>query len=237
MEHGCGRHLGTEPESPRGFGAVDLERLAIVACDHLDHLVNVRHDGPYEPVGPRADEDAVGETPDLAVRGEAGKGPVDGAAGAVLQESEAGEGLPRGSFRMAVRTAFAVDMARSLSVQNYSDYLDIIKARYRIPGADQRSTGSPGISGRLGRRRDRHGRIRRDRRNMSSTVPRQHEGPHRSAGLGKRAVLDCISEEKIVPRPARRQDLSAAPGPFLFVPGWRSRNGSVLSRLSVELMP
>ena len=93
MEHGRGRHLGAEPAPPDSFGAVDLDCLAIAARDGLDHFEYVGQDGADEPAGPRADEDAVGETLDLALAGEARKRPVDGAARAVLQEARAREWL------------------------------------------------------------------------------------------------------------------------------------------------
>ena len=44
------------------------------------------------------------------------------------------KGLPRGSFRMAARTAFAVDMVAPFLVQIYSDSLDKCKGWYRTPG-------------------------------------------------------------------------------------------------------
>ena len=55
----------------------------------------------------------------------------------------------------------------------------------------------PSKQGRLGRCRDRHARTRRDGQNTSSTVIRIHESPHQSAGLGKRAVQDCVSKGTI----------------------------------------
>ena len=93
MEHGRDRHLGAELEPARGFGAVDLDRLAIAARDGLDHLKDVGEDGSHEAACPRADEDAAGETLDLAAADEARKRPVDGAARAVRQKALAGEGL------------------------------------------------------------------------------------------------------------------------------------------------
>ena len=93
MEHGRGRHLGAELEPPRGFGAVDLDRLTIAARDGLDHLEDVGEDGSHEAACPRADEDAAGETLDLAPADEARKRPVDGAARAVSQKALVGEGL------------------------------------------------------------------------------------------------------------------------------------------------
>ena len=93
MEHGRDRHLGAELEPARGFGAVDLDRLAIAARDGLDHLKDVGEDGSHEAACPRADEDAAGETLDLAADDEARKRPIDGAARAVRQKALAGEGL------------------------------------------------------------------------------------------------------------------------------------------------
>ena len=55
----------------RGFRAVDLDRLAIAARDGLDHLKDVGEDGSHEAACPRADEDAAGETLDLAPDDEA----------------------------------------------------------------------------------------------------------------------------------------------------------------------
>lgn len=75
MEHGRGRHLGGEPEPPRGFGSADPERFAVAACDHLDRFLDIGIDGPDEPAGPRINEDARGETPDFALGGETGEGP------------------------------------------------------------------------------------------------------------------------------------------------------------------
>ena len=93
IEHGRGRHLGAEFEPARGFRAVDLDRLAIVPRDGLDHFNDVREDGAHEAVCPRADEDAAGKTLDFAPAGEARKRPVDGAARTVLQKALACEGL------------------------------------------------------------------------------------------------------------------------------------------------
>ena len=56
MEHGRGRHLAAELEPARGFRAVDLDRLAIVPRDGLDHLEDVREDGAHEAACPGADE-------------------------------------------------------------------------------------------------------------------------------------------------------------------------------------
>ena len=92
MEHGRGRHLRAEPEPSGGFGAVDLDRLAIAARHGLDQLVDVGKDGADKPTGPRANENAVGETLDLALCDKAGKRPVDGATGAVLEETGTGKG-------------------------------------------------------------------------------------------------------------------------------------------------
>ena len=78
----------------------------------------------------------------------------------------------------------------------------------RLAGRSPRGRirGFPGISGDPERCRGRHVRIRRDRRNTSSTARREHESPHRSAGLGKRAVQDCVSERNIVPHLDQRQE-------------------------------
>ena len=86
------------PEPPRGFGAVDLDRLAVAACDDLDHLVDVGGDGADEPAGPRTNEDAAGETLDCALADQAGERPLDGAAGAVPGEAGSGEGPASGQL-------------------------------------------------------------------------------------------------------------------------------------------
>ena len=61
-------------------------------------------------------------------------------------------------------------------------------------------------AGSLRRRRGQRVRTRRARRNTLSAALRKHEGPHRSAGLGKRAVQDCVSKGNIVPHAGRNQE-------------------------------
>ena len=92
MEHGRRRHLGAELEPAGGLGTVDLNRLAIVAGDGLDHFQDVGKGGADEPACPWADKDTSGETLDFALAYEARKRPVDGVACAALPEARTREG-------------------------------------------------------------------------------------------------------------------------------------------------
>ena len=88
MEHGRRRHLGAELEPARSFRAVDLDRLAIVPRDGLDHLEDVgERRVPTKRLVRGRTKTAAGKTLDFAPAGEARKRPVDGAARAVLQKA------------------------------------------------------------------------------------------------------------------------------------------------------
>ena len=80
MEHRRGGHLGAEPKPSGGFCAVHLDRLASAAGDGLNHLQDIGKDSADKPTRPGADEDAAGDTLDLAFSDQAGKRPVDAAA-------------------------------------------------------------------------------------------------------------------------------------------------------------
>ena len=113
VEHGRGRHLGAEPEPPCGFGAVDLDRLAIAARDGLDHPRGCpggrcRRTG-WSSGGRRRRERVAGFSR-RATRRESARSTAPRVPS--LSKRAAVKGLPRGSLPIAVRTAFAVDMAR-----------------------------------------------------------------------------------------------------------------------------
>ena len=154
---------GAEPEAPRGFRAMDLNRLAIAARDDLDHLVDVGKDGSDEPAGPRTNEDAVGETLVLALADEARKRPADGAARAELAEAGSGEGLASHKLANGGSNGFGGRLARLLAVRKYRDGLDKSQAADSDPesefsGAHQDGKGasslprSDGSNDRLARR-------------------------------------------------------------------------------------
>ena len=77
---------------------MDLDRLAVAACDRLDDFVEIGNDGADKPAGSRADEDAVCHTQDRPLLGEARqRAPVNV--------------LPFGNLATAARTALAMDTA------------------------------------------------------------------------------------------------------------------------------
>ena len=67
MEHRHSGHLSAETEATRRLGTADLDRLTVASRYGLNHLVEVGEDGSDEPAGPRANEDALGGTLDLAL--------------------------------------------------------------------------------------------------------------------------------------------------------------------------
>ena len=123
MEHGRGRHLGAKSEPPDGFGAVDLDGFPIAARDGLDHLVDAGQDGTNRLVLGRTKTPwarrwiSPTATRRESVRSTAPRVPC-------FRKRALVKGLPLGSFRMAARTAFAVDMAWRSVVRKYMDHSD-----------------------------------------------------------------------------------------------------------------
>ena len=91
MENGHRRRLCAERETLHAFGAVDLDGLAVVPGDGPDNLGNAGKDSAGEAVLPCADEDALGQTFDLALPDGAGARAVDGAARTVGDEARGRE--------------------------------------------------------------------------------------------------------------------------------------------------
>ena len=85
MEHRRGRHLVREPKPSGGLRAVHLNRLATAAGDRLNHLQDIGKDRADESTRLGADEDAAGDTLDLALTDQAGE----------LEEVRGRDGLAR----------------------------------------------------------------------------------------------------------------------------------------------
>ena len=117
MEHRHGRHLGAEPEPPRGFRAVNLDSLAIVPGDGLYHLEDAGDDIADEPALAGSDVDAAGETLDFAFKDETRKGPVDGAARSAIREARGREGLALGQASYTGSNGFRRGHDKVLAVE------------------------------------------------------------------------------------------------------------------------